>query len=161
MERRTYNRQRNQTPTDGETPVAPPPAPSGGGWLKTGATIAIGAIIGGVAWELFKKHVMRNKSDDDGDDYAQPMSPLALPGAQSIMPMPMPMPMPFPMPMPMPSYGYGPPQPQQSFGGMPEPKDDRPLTKKEELELARIKNETLKTQRDLERMRQWEEGEVD
>lgn len=144
MRRTYYNR--NQDPGLGEEEdeqqqqqQPPPPPPASGGWLRTTMTIAVSAVIGAVAVDIYRRYFSKDRGDGD-DMGAATVNPYgALPGAPSIMPMPLPLPMPMPIPW---GGGYmGPPQPPAPNPGY---RDERPLTEQEKLELARYKAEEAK-----------------
>jgi hypothetical protein len=157
-QRRTYH-ERNQTPGDDgmggvgvDPPPPPPPAPPPSTWLKTTLSIALGAVIGAVAVDVYRRikgGMTKNPDDDDMQGGYSAMG--GLPGGPSIMPFPMPLPMPMPMPMPM----YG------GMGMAPGYRDERPMTDVDKLELARLKAETAKAEAAKAHWDAWENGDVD
>lgn len=144
-------------------PGFPTPAPQRSNWLRTALTIAGSAVLGAVAIDFYRKLKSPSVRNDGGDDFdgeggAPSMLSAAVPGAPTIMPMPMPVPMPMPMPM-MPNYGYG------GYGGPPPPPAaapaPAPMTGQERIELARLEAEANKSRESLERLRMWEDGDLD
>lgn len=159
MTRRTYYDRRNQGlegEDAGAEPPPPPPQPQNGGssWLKTVMTIAVSAVVGAVAVDIYRRFTSKNRNpDDEGMVGIGPMG--ALPGGTSIMPMPLPLPMPWPMPM---GGGYG-----GGFGQQVAPgyRDERPLTEQEKLELQRLKTEEAKAAAAKAQWESWEAGDDD
>lgn len=157
MTRRTYyNNQRNQG-LEGEDvePPPPPPPPTGGpSFLKTLMTIAVSAVVGAVAVDIYRRFTSKNRNpEEDGMMGIGPMG--SVPGGTSIMPLPLPLPMPWPMPM---GGGYG-----GGFGQQVAPgyRDERPLTEQEKLELQRLKTEEAKAAAMAKQWDAWEAGEID
>ncbi len=157
--RRTYHqhRQRNQEEADTDVPPIPPQPTGGGGTvLRTILTVAVSAVVGAVAVDFYRRFFSKNRNDGGDDEMQghQMIGPMgALPGATSIMPMPMPLPIPWPMGG---GYGFGAPQ-----AAPPGYRDERPLTKEQELELQRLKTEEAKAKAMSSQWEAWENEDID
>jgi len=145
-ERRTYTT-RNPDPEVPEQ--VPPPPRKQSTWAKTALLVMGSAILGGIATEIFRRHIWefrRNKAPDRGADDTMPSSPVHQVNGPGLMAVPMPM-LSSPYPPPMMPYGYGMPTlPGPMIQNSTPP--PAPLSEKAQIEIARLEATAAKERRE-------------